>query len=379
MDIDRNLLHESFCVLAVYSACSDIRIRGWAMTENETTREAISLLQDLGLQEYEARCFMALNRLPSGTAKEIHEISEVPRTRVYDAIRVLESQGLVEVQHTSPQVYRAVSVDEATQTLRNKYDNRIETLETHLRNTDVQNVAEDDQVQEVWSLTGHEAIESRTMELVDEAESEIALLVVDEGILSKALFDGLESAVDQDLSIILGGQTDAITDALGTELPNTRVFETRPRLAHRNRERQRGRDQSHSARRPRDAPDRLVLSDQRRQRERAGDLRPRPRERNRGASSPVSDRGIAPDQRSRGLNEFPIDTGRERSPTEPRGPTGTRAVDPTDPSPRRTAGRFGSQSPLRRRPEPSPRRSRVRSRRSRARRRPRASDSRPRG
>jgi len=70
------------------------------MTENETTREAISLLQDLGLQEYEARCFMALNQLPNGTAKEIHEISEVPRTRVYDAIRVLESQGLVEVQHT---------------------------------------------------------------------------------------------------------------------------------------------------------------------------------------------------------------------------------------------------------------------------------------
>lgn len=196
------------------------------MTENETTREAISLLQDLGLQEYEARCFMALNKLPSGTAKEIHEISEVPRTRVYDAIRVLESQGLVEVQHTSPQVYRAVDIDEAMRTLRQRYDNRIETLETHLRNTDVRDVEEDDQVQEVWSLTGHEAIESRTIDLIDEAESEIAFLVVDEGILSEMLFDCLQGAVDRDLSILLGGQTDAITDVLGTELPNTRVFET---------------------------------------------------------------------------------------------------------------------------------------------------------
>ncbi|MFC6768546.1 TrmB family transcriptional regulator [Natrinema soli] len=196
------------------------------MTENETTREAISLLQDLGLQEYEARCFMALNQLPSGTAKEIHEISEVPRTRVYDAIRVLESQGLVEVQHTSPQVYRAVSVTEATQTLRQKYDNRIETLESYLESTEIQDVEENEHVQEVWSLAGHEAIESRTIDLIDEAESEIALLVVDEDILSETMFDSLRRAVDTDLSMILGGQTDAITDALGAELPTTRVFET---------------------------------------------------------------------------------------------------------------------------------------------------------
>ncbi|QCW03431.1 TrmB family transcriptional regulator [Natrinema pallidum] len=196
------------------------------MTEDTTTREAISLLQDLGLQEYEARCFMALNKLPSGTAKEIHEISDVPRTRVYDAIRVLESQGLVEVQHTSPQVYRAVSIDEATQTLRQKYDNRIETLETHLRNTDVRETDEDDQVQEVWSLTGHEAIESRTIELIDEAESEIALIVVDEDILSESLFDGLQTAAERDISLVLGGQTDAVTETLGDRLSATHVFET---------------------------------------------------------------------------------------------------------------------------------------------------------
>ncbi len=196
------------------------------MTENETTRQAISLLQDLGLQEYEARCFIALNKLPTATAKEIHEISEVPRTRVYDAIRVLESQGLVEVQHASPQVYRAVSVAEATQTLRQKYDTRIETLQTHLENTDTQELEDDEQVQEVWSLSGHEAIESRTIDLINEASSEIALLVVDEDVLSEALFDGLRSAADRDLSIVLGGQTNTIMETLGDEVATTHVFET---------------------------------------------------------------------------------------------------------------------------------------------------------
>ncbi|APX95259.1 TrmB family transcriptional regulator [Natronorubrum daqingense] len=196
------------------------------MTQNETTTEAISLLQDLGLQEYEARCFIALNKLPMGTAKEIHEISDVPRTRVYDAIRVLESQGLVEVQHSSPQQYRAVNITEATQILRQKYNERIDTLETYLENTDVETSDDDDQVQEIWSLTGHEAIESRTLQLIDEAETEIVLLVVDESVLSEALHAHIEQATTREPSIVLGGKTDAITDALETQLPSSRVFET---------------------------------------------------------------------------------------------------------------------------------------------------------
>lgn len=196
------------------------------MTQDETTTEAISLLQDLGLQEYEARCFVALNKLPRGTAKEIHEISDVPRTRVYDAIRVLESQGLVEVQHSSPQLYRAVSISEATQNLRQKYASRIDTLETYLENTDVQNPDEDDHVQEIWSLTGHDAIESRTLDLIENAESEIAFLVVDDEIMSDALFEGLEGAIDCNLSVLLGGQTESTAETLEAELPSTRVFET---------------------------------------------------------------------------------------------------------------------------------------------------------
>lgn len=78
----------------------------------------------------------------------------------------------------------------------------------------------------MWSLAGHDAIESRTIELIDEAESEIAFLVVDEDILSERLFDKLHTAAEQELSIVLGGQTEAITESLGMEFPNIRVFGT---------------------------------------------------------------------------------------------------------------------------------------------------------
>lgn len=88
------------------------------MSSDDTADEAVSVLQQLGLKEYEAKCFVGLTRVSTGTAKRLSEITDVPRTRVYDAIRVLEAQGLVEIQHTSPQRFRAVSVEEAMETLR---------------------------------------------------------------------------------------------------------------------------------------------------------------------------------------------------------------------------------------------------------------------
>ncbi|MFC7078815.1 TrmB family transcriptional regulator [Halorussus caseinilyticus] len=78
------------------------------MVDTDNQEQAAGLLQQLGLKEYEARCFVALTRKATATAKEISEIADVPRTRVYDAIRVLEAQGLVEIQHTNPRQYRAV-------------------------------------------------------------------------------------------------------------------------------------------------------------------------------------------------------------------------------------------------------------------------------
>ncbi len=62
------------------------------MTRNENAEEAIDVLQELGLKEYEAKCFVGLTRIPTGTAKKLSEITDVPRTRIYDAIRVLEAQ-----------------------------------------------------------------------------------------------------------------------------------------------------------------------------------------------------------------------------------------------------------------------------------------------
>jgi hypothetical protein len=61
---------------------------------------------------------------------------------------------------------------------------------------------------------------------LEEAESEIVLLVVEEELLTEALFDRLHAAVDRGVNVIIGGKTDATISRLEAELPSVEVFET---------------------------------------------------------------------------------------------------------------------------------------------------------
>jgi len=82
------------------------------MSASETVAEAAEVPPQLGVKEHEARCFVGLSRMESATAKQLSEMTDTPRTRVYDASRVREAQSLVKIQHSSPEQFRAVPLDE---------------------------------------------------------------------------------------------------------------------------------------------------------------------------------------------------------------------------------------------------------------------------
>jgi sugar-specific transcriptional regulator TrmB len=116
------------------------------MSRDETVDEAVEVLQQLGVKEYEAKCFVGLSRLSTGTAKQLSEITDVPRTRVDDAVRVLEAQGLVEVQHSSPQRSRAVPLEAATEPRRDQYEARVGRLTNPLGRVDPVDRTDEDPV-----------------------------------------------------------------------------------------------------------------------------------------------------------------------------------------------------------------------------------------
>jgi len=195
------------------------------MDAPSTQERAIGLLQQLGLKEYEAKSFVALARRQSGTAKDISETSDVPRTRVYDAIRVLESKGLVETQHSNPQVFRAVSIDEAVDTLQAEYIERASALRNAL--TGLEPADEDpgeDVTHEVWALSGDQGISSRALSLIEGATEEIVLVVGHESIFTRKLANALESARERGVSVLVGTVTEKLRAAISDELPNVEVF-----------------------------------------------------------------------------------------------------------------------------------------------------------
>ena len=196
------------------------------MKEISNQQQSVDLLQQLGLKEYEARCFVALARLPKGTAKEISDISEVPRTRVYDAIRVLETKGLVEIQHSNPQQFRAVPIEEAAETLRQEYESRTDTLVealTAIEPTEL-NGGDEEITHEVWALSGTTAITNRTQQLINAAGREIVLIVGRDEVITDELLEQLQEAVDTGLTVLIGTQTEEIRAQIAEALPDAEVF-----------------------------------------------------------------------------------------------------------------------------------------------------------
>ncbi len=192
------------------------------MGTDVTVEEAVELLQQLGLKEYEARCFVGLTRLDTGTAKTLSDLTEVPRTRVYDAIRVLEAQGLVEIQHSSPQQFRAVSLDEATDTLRDQYEDRVDRLRDTLDTVERVDGGESP-VPEVWALTGQDAIENRTEHLIETATDEVVLVIGDRSLLTDDLIRMLTD-VANGVELLIGASTPSLKAEIHAAVPDATTF-----------------------------------------------------------------------------------------------------------------------------------------------------------
>jgi len=193
------------------------------MSTDATRDEAVEVLQQLGLKEYEAKCFVGLSRLSTGTAKQLSEITDVPRTRVYDAIRVLEAQGLVAVQHSSPQQFRAVPLAEATETLRDQYEARVQRLQTALADVKEHDSKDEEPVQEVWSMSGTDAIANRSNTLIRDAAEEVVLVLGDESLLTDELVESL-TGLDDGVDLLIGAVTEDLEEQIHDAIPQATTF-----------------------------------------------------------------------------------------------------------------------------------------------------------
>lgn len=182
--------------------------------------EAVMALEELGLTEYEARCFVALTRVSRGTAKEVSQVADIPRSRVYDTIERLDRKGLVNVQQTEPREYKAVSVDTACRRIREDYDSRINAAENALGNL---KRPESDDDEGMWAITQNEHVTDRVVTFLDDADDTVHYLVPAPEVAETRIVEALASAADRGVDVYIEVPTEDEREEFADAVPGADV------------------------------------------------------------------------------------------------------------------------------------------------------------
>jgi sugar-specific transcriptional regulator TrmB len=156
--------------------------------------DAVAAFEGLGLTSYEAKVFIALQRIGVGTAREVSEVTDVPRSQVYSVTDSLAERGLVDVQQANPKRFRPVSVEAARSTLRDRFERESDRAFEFVER--VQAEREKPQREEIWTIRGRDAVSDRMVELVGTADRHVLLALPSPALLTDEIDAAVSAAVE---------------------------------------------------------------------------------------------------------------------------------------------------------------------------------------
>mgnify|MGYP000262407114 CR=1 FL=1 len=206
------------------AAFSDLRELNMPATDAEQPwTTAVEQLEALGLSAYAAQTLVTLFSIGEGTARNVSEVSNVPRTRVYDAIEELRQYGLVDVQQSTPQRFWAVSPETAGRIFQTEYTQRVNTLLDAIDDLETTSVSEEQRG--VWTVTGRDTATQRVIDFIDTAEEEIIYTTV-EALLTDEILDSLQDAGERGVSVTIGGMSAEVENKLADAIPEVKTIDT---------------------------------------------------------------------------------------------------------------------------------------------------------
>lgn len=144
---------------------------------SENPVRVIECLKSLGLTKYEALVYIALLKLASATASEIHEISDVPRASVYPVIDQLLGKGLVSVSQSAPKRFAAISPEDAISRLMDKIKKDAHFARDSLSLVYKERMNRGMGTEElIWNIYGIGNIKNRFSELISCSKQEIRII-----------------------------------------------------------------------------------------------------------------------------------------------------------------------------------------------------------
>lgn len=179
--------------------------------EGDGASEALAAFERLGLTTYEAKVFIGLHRIGSGTARDVSEVVAVPRSQVYGVAERLEARGLLEVQQSNPIRYRPVSLEEARELLRDRFereqDRAFEYVETVRRESTSEETQED-----IWTVRGRDHVDDRIAELLSQADERIVFGTRLPELVTDAIERTLTERAAAGVAVVVVSRTAAVRD-----------------------------------------------------------------------------------------------------------------------------------------------------------------------
>lgn len=190
----------------------------------------IDSLKRLGLTEYEARAYMALNRIKAGTVSDIHMASGIPRSAIYGSLSRLEEKGLIEVEQGKPMRYRSVVPAKAINKLRSIIDEESERALNYLEEAHSQGESQEP-AEAVWTVRGVMNLYNKVSDMIIDAERDIILVATDPMFAAVEkqypIFGNIVPAVrrklDEGVRVRLVCMTMATAEPIVKELPTIEV------------------------------------------------------------------------------------------------------------------------------------------------------------
>jgi HTH-type transcriptional regulator, sugar sensing transcriptional regulator len=144
---------------------------------SENPVRVIESLKSLGLTKYESLVYIALLKLVSATASEIHEISGVPRASVYTVIDQLLDKGLVSVSQSAPKRFAAFPPEDAITRLLGHIERDAQYARDSLSLIYLERASTGPGNEElIWNIYGIESIKKKFIDVISGARQEVRII-----------------------------------------------------------------------------------------------------------------------------------------------------------------------------------------------------------
>ncbi len=129
--------------------------------------DLIEKLKELGLNTYEAKVYIALLKKYPATGYEVSKLANIPQSRTYDTLKVLETKNIVAATNMKPVSYTPLKPKQLISGFQKRMNSTINYLEKHLPDV------KDDYREPIINISGEQKIRNKILEVIQNAKREI--------------------------------------------------------------------------------------------------------------------------------------------------------------------------------------------------------------